>query len=112
MNKNILFTLLSLWCINCAPAAKKPASELKVCRFVHPKKHMTTYVQYNSKNHAETVSVHERKAKNGAVSYSGVRKKGKHTASLLIKADEAHRLFESFKKEHNARQKYTSSVNS
>jgi hypothetical protein len=103
MNKRMLIIILSLWCINCTPAAQKPESMLKVCRFV-VKKDRVTYVQYDIKKPAETIAVHEHKAKNGALSYSGVRKKGQHTASIKIKPAEAHKLFESFKKEHEVRQ--------
>lgn len=98
MNKKILLIILSLWYINCSAAA------LKICRFVNPKKSMTTYVQYDPKRPAQTVSVSERKAANNALSYSGVYKQGQHTASIKMKPDEAHKLFESFKKEHEVQQ--------
>jgi hypothetical protein len=59
----------------------------------------TTYTQYHPKKPAQTVVVHQHTSARGALSYSGVQKKGSHPATVRIEPDEARMLFFAFEKE-------------
>ena len=59
----------------------------------------TTYTQYYPKKPAQTVVIHQHRNTSGALSYSGVQKRGSHPVAVRIEPDEARMLFFAFEKE-------------